>query len=433
MKRPTAGDLYKYENVIFGGTSINVQPFLDTGASTLIISDATADLLRTNISQPSTALPRTPGVQFSDVGVGGSTVFDVTPPLGVRIAPSSSEQVDNPATYTTVYNQAYAPMRIAIGPTNVVPDPLSDPLDVFGMPVMMGKTVVMDPKPLNDLTDLMHTYLYEPGTPFNPAAASTNPGIPTTSHHVKLSYGDFGRFTETTPAGADPPAISHNPFIGPDPLLKLADNPPPDDTPPVDVAFGGHHASGSFLLDTGAAASFISTEIATSLGVRYGPALPGGDPQLETFDLAHPELPGTPIENQFQVPIQGIGGVVNIAGFFLDEMLLQTMEGSLDPADPNNLKYLGAPVLVHDITAIDPNTGDELTLDGVFGMNFLVASIAIDFGDARTSPFNWITFDEPNGILGLDLVDVPEPNSVVLAGAGLGLLVVYARRRRRRR
>src|SRR5206468_489843 len=46
--------------------------------------------------------------------------------------------------------------------------------------------------------------------------------------------------------------------------------------------------------------------------------------------------------------------------------------------------------------------------DGVFGMNFLVSSTPLDSTDplALFQPsqgfFNWITFDEPNGILGLN-------------------------------
>lgn len=416
------GDPYSYEN-IFGGESINISPFLDTGSSGVIVSVAFGDAME---------LPTEGGVTFFDVGVGGATEFDVTPPLNVRIARSTSLEVDNPDTFMTVYDQAYGPMRLAVGPTNVSPDPVSDPLNVFGMPVMMGKTVVIDPKPLNDLSDFLHTFIYEPGTPFVPELANEDPGIPSTSHQVKLSYGDFERFTETTPPGAEPPLLNHNPFIGPNPLLQLQDNPPVDNTPPVEVAFSGLRVSGSFLFDTGAAASFISTGLAAAVNVRYSDEL-GGDPQLEIFDPENPELPGTVIENQFLASIQGIGGVVTLAGFYLDEMLLYTLQGSLDPNDPNNIRYVGAPMLVGDITVLDPVTLDSLTLDGVFGMNFLVASIALDFGDARESAFNWITFDEPTGILGLDLVEVPEPSSIAMALCGLIALAGYAWRRRQRR
>ncbi len=408
-------DPYTYEG-LFTDQSFNLFVFLDTGASGIIMSQDSAQTL---------GLPTEPGVTYADIGVGGTTDFDVSQPLTVRMAPYTELDVDNMATYQTAYNQAVSSVRLEIGPTNVTPDPLSDPLDVFGMPVMMGKTVVMDPTPVNDLSDLMHTFIYDPGTPFNPAAVDTNPGIPTTNHHVQLSYADFSRFNEVTPPGSPVPVIAHNPFIGPDPTLQLEDSPTADDTPPVDVSFGGLHASGSFLLDTGAAVSFISNDLAGQLDVRYvDGSILSGDPQLEVFDPDHPELPGTPIGDQFQVPIQGIGGTVNLSGFFLDDMLLHTLEGSLLPDDPNNIRFLGAPVVVNDIEVVDPLTDQSLILDGVFGMNFMSASIALDLGDARESPFRWVTFDEPNGILGLDLVGgtVPEPGTCVLAGTGLLLL-----------
>lgn len=412
---------YDYEG-IFGGQSINIFAFLDTGASGIVISDASAKEL---------ALPRLPGVEFFDVGVGGFTLFDVSQPVRLRAAPYTETGIDNKATYKTVYNQVSGPFNIQVGPTNAIVDPLIGPLDVFGMPAMTGKVVVMDPTPLNTLSDLMHTFIYDPGTPFNPNAADTNPGIPTTSHQVKLSYGDFGRFTETTPPGATGPVISRNPFIGPNPTLVLEDNPPVDDTPPVRIGFNGLETSGSFLLDTGAAASFISEGLAASLNVRYRSVGPGLDPQLEMFDPLNPDAPGALIGNQFLLPIQGIGGIATVAGFFLDEMLLQTISGSADPNDPNNIRFVGAPVLVHDVTVIDPLTDQMLTLDGIFGMNFMVASTALDFGDMREGPFNWITFDEPNGILGLNIGPVvPEPGTYAMGILGLAALAGLGWRKR---
>jgi hypothetical protein len=408
------GQPYDYEG-IFGGKSINIFGFLDTGASGIVISDASAAEL---------GLPRQGGVEFFDVGVGGATLFDVSQSVRVRAAPYTEQNIDNKATYQTVYNQVSGPFHVQVGPSNAVSDPLSDPLDVFGMPTMMGKVVVMDPTPLNSLSDLMHTFIYDPNTPFNPSAKDTNPGIPTTSHQVKLSYGDFGRFTETTPSTATGPVISHNPFIGPNPTLALEANPAVDNTPPVHIGFNGHETSGSFLLDTGAAASFISENLAASLNVRYREAVPGQDPQLEIFDPNHPDAPGTLIDEQFVLPIQGLGGVATVAGFYLDEMLLQTLTGSADPNDPNNIRFVGAPVLVHDVTVVDPLTDQTLTLDGIFGTNFLVASAALDFGDLSEGPFDWITFDEPNGILGLNLAhQVPEPATYALGIVGLLSLV----------
>ena len=122
--------------------------------------------------------------------------------------------------------------------------------------------------------------------------------------------------------------------------------------------------------------------------------------------------------------IGGIGGGMIVAGFNLDSLLVPTMEG-------DGFNYLHAPVLVSDITVKDPLTDDTLTLDGIFGMNFMVASANVSVTEIRAGAFNWIVFDEPNGILGLDLKGVPEPGTFVLLafGASIFLLRRIVRRR----
>lgn len=432
LLQPAAGGAPYSADIGFGIKTFNISGFLDTGSSGIVISTSTYEALE---------VPVAPGVVFKDVAIGGTTNFNVSQPVNVRIAPSNAADVDNLATFNTVYNQATSNVRLQLGPTNVGTDPLGFPVDVFGMPVMMGKTVVMDPKPLHNQDPSfpfplpMQTYIYDQGTPFNPATADTNPGIPQTSHQVQLSYGDFGRFTQTVPDTATGSTINHNPFIGPNPLLQLDPNPTVDNTPPVRISYQGNDASGSFLLDTGAVASFISTDLAAQLNVRYVEGTFGTDaPVLEVFDPANPGQPGTPIAKQFAIPIGGIAGAITTSGFFLDSLTLQTLQGGPVLTDPNNMHYLGAPVLVHDIDLEDPLTGDTLTLDGIFGMNFLVASAFLapdlNIGDTAFGPYDWITYDEPNGLLGLHLLTIPEPSSLALAALAAVMLLIRGVRRR---
>jgi hypothetical protein len=53
-------------------------------------------------------------------------------------------------------------------------------------------------------------------------------------------------------------------------------------------------------------------------------------------------------------------------------------------------------------------------------MNFLVPSVQVfensaDFGELRSGCFDWIVFDEPNGILGLDYrYSAPESEKLTL-------------------
>lgn len=398
----------------------SIQGFLDTGASGVLLSKETVDGL---------GVGRVPGVIYEDVGVGGSASFNVSTPLLVDLAPFTPlTALDNPLAY----DQRSGPLRVQINPNDA--DPLIGAVDVFGMPVMQNRVVVMDPKPLNSFADPMQTYLYNPGTPFRPQTAGSDPGIPHTSTSVALTFASFSRFSRIAPTGAEGPTQSANPFIGPNPLAKIDPKVAPGNVPGVGLKLGDREVNASLLLDTGAAASVISKDIAAQLGVRERPgALPGDPPVLERFDPAHPELPGTAIDNQFVVTLAGIGGNQQAAGFFLDAMIVHTREGNVaNDNDPHHLRYLGAPVLVADISLQDPLTQQTFTLDGLFAMNFLVASVFFSepftLGDFNPSPFDWIVFDPQQSVLALQLAQVPEPATVFITLIGLVLVVWRLRR-----
>lgn len=391
-----------------GGTSFDVQAFLDTGTSGMLLSQETAQGL--GIAS-STYQGQT--VTYADVGVGGAELFDVSTPVYTSLAPFiPTADVDNPATYTSVYNQNYGPVRTQINRTPA--DDLIGPLDILGMPLLQNKVMVMNPRPVENLEN-MYTWVYNPGTPFNAGAVDTNPGIPTTNRHVKLSYGNFTRFSQVTPTGAAGPNLNANPFIGPDPTRALLTNPPPDTTPPVQLTQGTHSTTGSFLFDTGAAASFISVNLANQLHVHY---------KAGTYNTDNPVLVddnGTPLPNQFVIPLGGIGGTLNAAGFYADSLTLPTVEGQ-------GIRFLKAPLLVADVSVQDPVTQQTLTLDGDFGMNFLVASADISTGfptDITAGAFDWEVFDQPNGLLGLQ---VPGAASVFSLSFATGNNSVYVKR-----
>jgi autotransporter-associated beta strand protein len=221
---------------------------------------------------------------------------------------------------------------------------------------------------------------------------------------VRLSYASFDQFTNVLPAGAAGPTLAVNPFIGPNPVTGGS-----TDTPGVTIGFDGSKTTGSFLLDTGAAASMISTAMAGNIHVRYQPGTQGTDnPVLERLDPQTSQW--TAIEDQFTSQIGGVGGIVTVAGFFLDSMLIRTTEGNAaNDADPNHFNFRQAPVLVNDISLEDPITHRTLTLDGIFGVNnFGTNALVIPgpipaFGGITYGNFNWAVFDQPNGLLGLDL------------------------------
>ncbi len=403
--------------------TINLQAYFDTGASGVLLSNATMSAWGLTAAQHNGQ-----EVVFEDVGVGGTDFFRVSQPISIGLASfAPGTDLENPVHYTQQINN----IRAELGPVPKSPvvDPLEDfisffqDINVVGMPTMTGKVVVIDPKPTNevaraigatgsiaDLIDnidnlFLRSHVYAPGTPFESATAESNPGIPVTSHHIKLSYASFDDFTTVTPGGAPLPSLAHNPFVGPNPLLALTENPPADDTPGVRIEYGGQFAEGSFLLDTGAAVSMISEGIASQLDVRYRAGTPAESPVLEFFD-------GTMVPDQFLLQIGGIGGTVSVAGFYPDSLLLRTVEGNpADDNDPHHLKFTGgAPVLVLDIS-LEDSMGNTFTLDGILGMNFMVGGaflsgtdlLTLTIADYAAGAFDWIVFDEPNGLLGLHL------------------------------
>lgn len=395
-----ASELEGYEG------TFNVQAFYDTGASGILLSEFSADALgvqrATHNGQP---------VKFFDVGVAGSSEFAVSEELYFGLAAYHPDRdIDNIDSVNETYAQTFGPHRAHVGPPGELENPLLEGLDVFGMPLFTGKTVVMDARPVNTFEDTMRTYVYDPGTPYDAAKDQSDPGIPATSYHVRTSYASFDRFTKVTPAGAPYPSLRENPFVGPNPLLQLEENPPPDDTPGITITRGGASSTGSWLLDTGAAASILSLEQAINVGVTYKTGTYQSDDPLLV------DLDGNTIPNQFQLTIGGIGGSFTAAGFFLDTMTLPTVEGT-------PIVFKQAPVIIADISVFDEQTGDILTLEGVLGMNYFVASAFVDqsgdtpgFGEIRQGAFDWLVFDDTTGTLGLELADFATDPRPAVAG-----------------
>ena len=113
------------------------------------------------------------------------------------------------------------------------------------------------------------------------------------------------------------------------------------------------------------------------------------------------KLIGPPDNEQFTLTVGGIGGSKSAIGFYLDRLALPVQKGE----EP--IIYGKAPVLVNDISVMDPMTQQTFTLDGVFGMNFLVASANVtggllpDIGKLTEGPFTIIVIDHSRKFLGV--------------------------------
>ncbi len=363
IRRQLAG-----QPLIGNGDVFNVEAFLDTGASSIDLSSHTAELLGISREKIGPAEAR-----FQDVGVGGGSDFAVSEPIFLSIAPMTpTVNTDQKDAIEATYNLTDGPFRAEIGPLGSGMDFLTElatgDMDIVGMPVIRGKIVVMDNRDVNAMTDKIRTYVYDAT-----AGAAIHAPIPKTSEHVKLNFTSFARFTRISPATATPPAIAANPMIG------------------LIVTHHGKPIPGSWLLDTGAAVSMISHKQAAELGITYIP---------DTEDTNHPGLMGPSTDRQFIMTVGGIGGSKKSAGFFLDKLSLPTMEGSA-------IVFDHAPVLVADITVKDAGN-HSLTLDGVLGMNFWVASAMVDESNLlpdidhlTPGAFRWVVLDQPGGWLGV--------------------------------
>jgi hypothetical protein len=136
-----------------------------------------------------------------------------------------------------------------------------------------------------------------------------------------------------------------------------------------------------WFLDTGAAASMISTAHARALGL---------------YDEA-----GKPVRApDFTVMLGGIGGGLQRADGFIIERL------KIKAARSRTLEFHRAHVVVRDV-GIELPDGQMFVLQGVLGMNLLLPSASGlgegDLSGLREAPFRRIWIDGPRHTLSLDL------------------------------
>ncbi|MEM0915545.1 MAG: hypothetical protein AAGK09_13160 [Planctomycetota bacterium] len=343
-----------------GGGAGAFTAFLDTGASGVMIAGSQAAAMGLEYERSDDGRR----VTFEDVGVGGAEEFAVTTPLFVDLGTFAGGEIGE---------HMRGPFRLQVKPGGGMLENLTGPINLAGMPLMVRRVMVMDASGMSDL-ELLKTSLLPPGHPDVPRPDANTITVP-------LTYVDFAGFTRTIPASADPPNLAPSPMIGPDPVTPNARGGDPD---PIHLRHFGQDVAGSWLLDTGAVASILSEKHAKAIGVTVRPDGSGLDG------------PGT--DEQFTLPIGGVGGIKNVHGFFIERLEVPTAAG-----EP--LVYRNAPVLVLDITITHPQTGREFTLDGVFGMNYLVASAHVStgggggvlgmptIGDIRDTPFRHAVID----------------------------------------
>ena len=159
------------------------------------------------------------------------------------------------------------------------------------------------------------------------------------------------------------------------------------------VEDSSYTSTGTYVFDTGGSISLISEAQAMKLGLI--------DPN------------GNPIrEPDYSVPIGGIGegDMVEIPGYRIDRLIVPTLNGY-------NLVYHNARVGIQDISVLDEVTGEPITLDGIFGSNFIVATMEMATWDVADTPFDNVILDTHRATLGFDVNDLyPLPPSIPTCG-----------------
>lgn len=309
------------------GPSLWFEAYLDTGASSLVVSAATAQQF---------TIQSEPGAVYHEVGLHGPNPMQVSRRYTLFVVGSPKG--------------AGLPVRLQINPRS--PHglmALMGEINVVGMPVIQDYLVEIDPfatagadqmkmlkqleKDLNLGVDLsmlaMDQSMLGGGTMARLHCAEQR--VEGYSYAVPLQMRDFNRYQNPIDRGPKP-TVAANPMV-------------------QNVRSETHHGSyiGAWLLDTGAGASIISKRHAKELGLID-----------DRGQWTRPQ--------DFTLPIGGISGQTkNPPGFTLRRLIV--------PAVGVDLEFRDVAVLVYDVR-IEMDDGTEVVLDGILGMNLLLPSVS---------------------------------------------------------
>ncbi len=417
-----------YENEL-GQRSITAGIY-DTGASVVTFSVLDQEFLFEFQGQPQ--IPTIPGAVATADAIGGTLLGKVSAPGKILAAGASALNIDfNTFTFDFDLSNAVAVggIQAMVGTENGsphLPSIVGTPINVPSPTNPGGLATVMDQTGyaldlgafLPELAGIPFNF---PDVRFEPSGTSLVPKTSTyEAVHIPVSL--FGVDTTGNP-GDD---------------ISSAPNPVQHDTgvaftPSAPGSATNFMANQSFLFDTGAQISVISTEIAAQLGLT--------------------DIDGNPLETPFDViDVQGAGSIVQgLPGFILDSLTVPRLDGGV-------VEFTNVPVYVLDV---------GFGIDGILGMNlfngadsFLYDPYNVNGPVVSALFLNDRSLDEIieeaglfAGMLGeldeieLDLVSqlgiryatasplvpglhqVPEPSSLVLALMGLIGIGIHQRRK----
>lgn len=377
------------------GNPIPFDPYIDTGASSFVISYITSQGYTTTDIFGDTTIVDGMGLgsihgsilgAYTDAGIGGNETGDVISPLGILLRNGSPLAAGfDPETFEIIYppivpeefvdhgdyslwvrrQDGYGEHMIVMGFDLGV-----QPTDVVGMPLIEQSIMVMDPTTLAiDEDELsvsrMQTTLLPKGS-----------AVPETNLSFLLQMVDF---VGGTPApGETLPSYASNPMFQQVAISHTADD-------------GVTRTSGdnTWLLDTGSTSSLISFAKAQEIGLI--------DSSYSSMDGFMADFTGLTMQ------IAGVGSIdsaVSVPLLELDSITIPAADGTL-------VTWQNVDVMVADVAG----------LDGVFGLNLLLPASTIDTANlvelgSNPGYFDTIIFDaHGDGTASLDLMYNPDDST----------------------
>ena len=310
------------------------EAFIDTGASSFVISKITAEGDPANLVLGLGLYP--PGDNSRDwdeTGIGGVETGWVSDPYKLRIANGSPGAAYSDALYSLYEGEHGLWVRKdeGLGESFYT---VVDPVNVIGMPVIRQRLMVMDP---SDVIEILTT----------PIEQVTGTGRMQTdlvksddqTYVFPQTNITFEMYLQSFPPVPSPPD---------DPDLSYSENPMLSN---VTITDATGSVTKDWLFDTGAGSSFISFERAKDTGL-----IPSQYADVDAFLAANPGTATT--------VVAGIGAdTTTVPILNLDEIRIPDKYGDFD------VVWQNVDVLVLDVAG----------LDGVFGMNLLMPSATLDF------------------------------------------------------
>ncbi|MHC4825260.1 MAG: aspartyl protease family protein [Planctomycetota bacterium] len=333
--------------------------YLDTGSSSYVISKSTA--ARFGIEAVENAV-------YQEVGLHGAVQMGVSRPYSVALGDFSGDRTEAPEEFLNVVRKAAFQLNLRDPAPQLAR--VRGGIDGVGMPAIKRLVIEIDPtvmsdrvregaRPDRDLLERLESIAALPVVRVHSARKRPR----SIDVEVELEYVDYNRRRHPGNQG---------------PLPELAPNPM---ITGVVTEHGPRTFTADWFLDTGAAASMISTAHARALGL---------------YDEA-----GKPVRApDFTVMLGGIGGDLQRADGFIIERL------KIKAAKARTLEFHRAHVVVRDV-GIELPDGQRFVLQGVLGMNLLLPSASGlgqgDLSGVREAPFQRIWVDGPRHTLSLDL------------------------------